>query len=567
MPLTQRAFSDLITFSRSSNATRVGPTGLVEFAPHNLLTYSEQFDNAAWTKNDSSILANAIVAPNGTETADKLIENTTNARHYVISPTLSTSTGFFRTVSVYAKAGERTRFALQEVGAAKGSFFDLSAGTVIGDYIGAPVSSEIQAVGNGWYRCSVTTVGLTFSACAIFLVSTGTTYTYKGDGASGLYIWGAQVSDGSYPLDYTPTTSAAVYGPRLDFDPVTLAARGLLVEAQRTNLLLRSEDFSQQWSNSSSSEQINVVMSPAGTLTGDKLVENANTGIHQIAQTVSALTGAYTYTCYIKAAERTHAMLVVSGGTTGRSAGFNLTTGATYTEAISGSSPPDLAADMTNAGNGWWRCRISWTADGQNSIRIYTDGGAGTGSTTGDGVSGIYIWGAQLEAGAFPTSYIPTTTTALTRSADQASVDTLSSWFNATEGTLFAEYQKFSSQITGVYDLCNNNTSVDESIRLTPNDTTCQFRVTVGSSEVVTIDLSAPLSVNKSVFAYKANDFAASVNGGAVSTDTSGALPTVSQLKLAAWDDSSSVPLNGHIRRIAFYPRRLTNAELQTLSA
>ena len=111
MGLIQKAFSDIITFSRASNATRIGPTGRVEYAPHNLLTYSEQFDNAAWITARASVVANAVAAPNGTVTADKLVEDTTASNNHRIRQDISTSAIPY-TFTVFCKAAERGYVAL-----------------------------------------------------------------------------------------------------------------------------------------------------------------------------------------------------------------------------------------------------------------------------------------------------------------------------------------------------------------------------------------------------------------------------------------------------------------------
>ncbi len=176
---------------------------------NNQVIYSEDFANAAWTKTRSSITANATIAPNGTPTADKLIEDTATGAHYIYDATNYVS-GQVYTASIYAKADTRTNVALQlptaAFGANKNGFFNLTTGAITSTSSGA--TSSIEDVGNGWYRCSVTATASTTiltNTSLCFLVSTGTTTSYTGDGTSGLYIWGAQVAIGS-PA-YLPTTT------------------------------------------------------------------------------------------------------------------------------------------------------------------------------------------------------------------------------------------------------------------------------------------------------------------------------------------------------------------------
>jgi hypothetical protein len=178
---------------------------------NNQVLNSEDFSNATWVKVRSSIAADVIVAPNGTSTADKLIEDTSTNTHFVSENAISYVSGQIYTASIYAKADTRTNIAMQLPASAFGSnrtvFFNLSTGTITSTSSGA--ISSIENVGNGWYRCSITstataTVAVNTNIC--YLVLSGTTSNYTGDGTSGLYIWGAQIAIGS--PSYLATTTA-----------------------------------------------------------------------------------------------------------------------------------------------------------------------------------------------------------------------------------------------------------------------------------------------------------------------------------------------------------------------
>jgi hypothetical protein len=570
MGLIQKAFSDIVTFSRASNATRIGPTGRVEYAPHNLLTYSEQFDNAAWITARASVVANAVAAPNGTVTADKLVEDTTASNNHRIRQDISTSAIPY-TFTVFCKAAERGYVALYNLTTLSGQVFDLITGTV-GVVVGtAPTSALITSVGNGWYRCSitVTATAATNSWSLYILPSNTSTLTYTGDGTSGIYLWGAQLAVGPYALDYTPTTSAAVYGPRFDFDPVTLAAKGLLIEEQRTNLLTYSEDFSNAaWSIINSTITSNTIVAPNGTVTGDKFFEGSNSNAKELYRSYSASALTYTLSFYAKS-DGTRNVIRASIATAGLALGggtyFNVGNG-TNTGATNYGATTGTVVGMSSVGNGWYKCFVTVTA---TAATYYVDFMLANDSNNinyaGNGFSGIYIWGAQLEAGSFATSYIPTLASAVTRSADVATINTLSPFFNATEGTMFAQFDSAASG-TNTIAAFDDNTA-NENYRLRNVGTDPKFTVTDGGVDQCDINggTIAANTVYNFAAAYKANDFAVCIAGGTVQTDTSGTLPTVDRLRIGT--SQAGNYLNGHVRRFAYYPRRLANAELQALTA
>lgn len=564
MALIQKAFSDIITFSRSSNATRIGPNGLVQYAPHNLSLRSQEFDNASWTKSGATVTANAIAAPDGTVTADKMIESATTAVHGLYQ-TATVVANTPHTVSVYAKAGERNWLVINPFTTGSSYvYFDLANGVV--GTIGSGITASIQSVGNGWYRCIATrTPTTTYFEPNIQVTTANGTPSYAGDGTSGIYLWGAQLSVGPYALDYTPTTSAAVYGPRFDYDPVTLAARGLLVEEQRTNLLVQSQDFSTTWTNTRTTETVDATTAPDGTVTADKLVEDTSaSNDHVITQTATvSISTTYTYSVFIKASERTWAFLnMVDVGISSYRSWFNLSTG------VVGTSDSGNTASIQSVGNGWYRCIVSRATTGsQTSMRCEI--GLSTGDNvinyTGNGTSGLFIWGAQLEAGAFATSYIPTVASTVTRSADVASVDTVSPWYSGTESTLFAEFDIIGAGSPQTIASLQAS-AVADGLLLYKSGTGLNMLAIVDASSVTlgTLSLNAAAKV---ALAYNGSANGAVLNGGSVSSVGTTVSAAATKLSIGASFNGTANKLNGHLRRIAYYPRRLTNAEIQALTA
>jgi hypothetical protein len=365
---------------------------------------------------------------------------------------------------------------------------------------------------------------------------------------------------------------------RFDYNPSTLAAQGLLIEEQRTNLLTYSADFANAaWTKTRSSITSNTIVAPDGTLTGDKLVEDASASAsHSIRSTGATISvGSNTsFSVFAKASERTAIVLRVNNAADSIWCAFNLSTGTVGTAANSGTGS-GATGSIISVGNGWYRCTVSGvtsttaasvqaiiypavsTTDPTNTSIIYT----------GDGTSGIFIWGAQLEAGAFATSYIPTTTTALTRNADVASMTgtNFSSWYNASEGTLFAQSQTAQAYAAGVPARVSIDDGTISNRIAMRNGNNFSSVVTVSGSPVAGLELTAWNSnITKQAIAYKVDDFAYTTNGASVVTDTSGAIPSVNRLGIGLTGTQNF--LNGTISRIAYYPVRVTNAQLQALT-
>ena len=362
--------------------------------------------------------------------------------------------------------------------------------------------------------------------------------------------------------------SATTNTPRFDYDPVTLAAKGLLIEEQRTNLFTYSERFDNAaWSanglnTTGTPAWVNVTTAPDGTSTADKLIENSATSQHVIQQNAATAGTSVAVSVYFKAAERTQAH--IRSGNAGVSSFFDLSAGTVLTQGAG------QVASITPAGNGWYRCSVVFTSVSGTQQCLIGVASGGTNVYAGDGTSGIFIWGAQLEAGSFATSYIPTVASQVTRSADVASVNTLSPWYNATEGTLFADFSQNSPTGFTSRALSASDGTVNNSIQVALVSSGLQ-----GYGEIRVANVAVMSSVNGTVTAgglarialgYKLNDSAISTNGAAATVDTSVTLPTVDRINIGT-NAAGISPINGHIRRITYYPRKLSSAELQAITA
>jgi len=575
--LTMSALPASITFSRGSNATLTDSTGKLTYAPNNLITYSEQFNNVAWGLNAASATPNVTTAPDGTLTADKLVENASTATHGLDAPTSTVAAGVKYIGSVYAKAAERRYLFLALAYGAfvsgNGVCFDLQTGTIVGSGTGSASAGTITSVGNGWYRCSIALTATVSTSLigvpAIYLsdAPTNSLKTYTGDGTSGIYVWGAQNEAATYqtaPSTYNAVVASPYYGPRFDYDPVTLAAKGLLIEEQRSNLALYSEQFDNAaWTGFSTTITANATTAPSGVTTADKLVESAGAAFHAFYTTASptgSVTGNYTFSVYAKVGERRYISMDMGDYANGTV--FDLQTGT-----VTGTNTTYTAA-ITPAGNGWYRCSVSRNFTVATSLFpqiLLSTSATVPNSYTGDGTSGVFIWGAQMEAGAFATSYIPTVASSVTRSADAASMTgtNFSSWFNASEGTFISGVQKLSPAATATfaYEALGASSSFSMRVRL---GTDARMQSVDGGVAQVDAQLAAsvPTTASKYAMAYKLNDYAGSANGAAVVTDTTATVPALSSLSLG----SASVT-NIYIRTLSYYNSRLSNTQLQALTA
>jgi hypothetical protein len=379
--------------------------------------------------------------------------------------------------------------------------------------------------------------------------------------------------------------SAAADEARFDYDPSTLAPRGLLIEEQRANLLLQSEDFSTTWAATGSTVSTNATTAPSGAATADKLIANSAITVssssvsafvrQDITKAASATT--YTFSVFAKAGEFDAIRIFARDNATSANnavVSALLTNGTVLTAAAASGTFTNASVAITNVGNGWYRVALTFTSSTETAIRfIYAVNDSST--TTGDASKGIFIWGAQLEAGAFPTSYIPTTTTALTRNADAASMTgtNFSGWYNANQGTFFTEYQVIAiAPATAAQTLFHVSdgtaSNAIQAYKRANADVSTRFAVGVGGAANQAFLSAGTFVATLSKFsgAYEIDNFAACLNSGSVAADTSGNVPTVSQLDIGAQVTGLNY-LNGHIRRIAYYPTRLANSTLQALTA
>jgi hypothetical protein len=556
-----------LTFTRASAATRVNSQGLIEKVRTNLVLQSNTFDTASW-----SAIAATVSSSSGVYF---LTEDTTVSQHRIQQNINSgISSGGIYTVSIELKAkGNRNAWIrLNGATITHSVFVDLQNGVIYGTPTG---TTNIQSLGDGWYRASVY-AAVDSATPTFYLNSASDSFqsTYTGDGTSGIYMRNAQVELSDFgPTDYIPTTTTAVSVgpvanlPRLSYDPTNPDCPSLLLEPQRTNLLKYSEQFNNAaWTSSGTTVTANQSVSSDGYTNADKLTEDSSNGIHLLSQTTAATAGVYTASVFAKANGRNWLFLnIAAAGSYG--AYFNLSNGTTGTIQSNITS-----AKIEDYGNGWYRCSITantTTPAVSPRIAIYLATGDNTTVYTGDGTSGLYFWGAQLEAGSYATSYIPTLGASVTRLADAAYKTGISSLIGQTEGVIFYDFV-WNGNPVGLadYPITIYGASYSDFLGLNTNQSAGSFYSYVGGSNVV--DIATPTLVvgqrYKMAFAYKLNDYALYVNGSQIGVDTNAAVPA-SMANLQTVTPFGSKEASSGVNQLLLFKTRLTNADLAKLTS
>lgn len=410
--------------------------------------------------------------------------------------------------------------------------------------------------------------------------SGGATLNLQFAGATALdpRITFTRASSATYYNSLGILVTAGIDVARLTYNPSTLAAQGLLIEEQRTNLLTYSELFDNAvWvkTNANITVSANTTVAPDGTSNADTATISTGGTDSRLNQGVAVANNStsYTLTFYLKrvAAEaETRFDLRFAGGSSTLNYACCLNWSNLTINSVPGGSTPS-GTSVTSVNNGWYRVSVTGANNSTGNTTCNCSLYPST-SSTGTVISSgsVFLWGAQLEAGAFPTSYIPTTSAQVTRAADSASMTgtNFSSWYNATEGSIYSEVVSapVSNIVQQVYYISDNSSNNAMFLRRTTSATPSAAVVVGGVAQAdVNSGTAAASSTYKFGFAYKVNDFAASLNAGAVGTDTSGTIPVVNQINLGSAFGTSQF-LNGSIKKFVFYPRRLSNSELQALT-
>ncbi len=578
---------------------------LIEESRTNEITSSEDFNTTDWTlTNIDNVISNQAIAPDGTASADEVAVSAGSSvsLQFITFSLVGDYVG-----SVFVKAGtlDFVQLNVPNQTNASTSNFDLVNGTV-NDIHGN--GGSIEDYGNGWYRCKLN-FSQTSGNGGIAITPVGSLSASRRVASSGsVYVWGAQIEEGSFPTSYIPTiptfTSRASDGTYFDSSGILQTAStdvartdhkyidgqwveaGLLLEGEATNLLVRSQDLSTTWDTTNTTVTTNQVNGLDGTLTADLLKEDSDSTTHYLSQSGTFSSGTtYTFSTFAKNASGTRYLQLRVFGIGGNHAfvNFDLVNGEI---PASGSGGDDLiSATIEDVGSGWYRCSMTANYSASPTGFLFGISNSATAELpnyTGDNTSGFYIWGAQVEAQNQATSYIKTvgstatrsadvyTTATKTRSADVCYIDgtAFTDFYNQEEGTTFvnAMCEADSGASRFIYEFSNGTSSERMYGFLTSSDAISNNVIDSGSAQAPFTGSAVTLGTFfKTAYRYNTDSFNQVTDGTASTPDTSGNVSTNDRIYIGATDTPSAF-FNGYIKKLIYFPRQLSDNELIKLT-
>lgn len=359
--------------------------------------------------------------------------------------------------------------------------------------------------------------------------------------------------------------------PRFDYDPATKLARGILIEEARSNLFQQSAALENvYWNRVNTNITVSATPAPDPTSFMRTITATA-TSSASMTRALGTILGAHTISFFVKAGTvGTCSLRFFDTIGEAARATFNLTTGA----VVNSAGPVLLGRTATHVGDGIWRLTLTadYSTRSSAGLAVYLYVNSYIGATSGET---ILAWGGQLEGGAFATSYIPTTTAQVTRSGDNALINNLSPWFRQSAGTIFVDFTLGPIGVGSVANAVYFSSATSSQNRVvirhglgggniygvtTDGSGVAQSEVAGAAGVVVGANVRAALATVQ-------NDVAMSVNGGTVVKDNSTTQPTPNRLGIGAATSGATQYANGWIRKVRYFPRRLSDTELRAQTA
>jgi len=336
----------------------------------------------------------------------------------------------------------------------------------------------------------------------------------------------------------------------------------LLLEPSSTNLVTYSEDFSDAyWTKDGTVVTSNNAISPEGNLNADNLIEDSSNAVHLLVRNFTGSSGSsFTYRIFVKMNGRKKIMLRESGST-GYYVAFDLLNNTIIDQS-------NAIGTINKIGNDWFELTHTSVSGATFNIAYfilpdnYVSGQPQ--AYQGDGTSGFYIWGAMFEQSAFPTSYIPTSGSTVTRAAETCNNSGNSEVFNDSEGVLYAELFFNSKDNTSLMSINDGSTSNYVYVGYSSSSNVIRANIAPSGVNLLGNDIQVNTPYKISV-KYKQNDFALWVNGFEVDSDNSGSIP--SNLSVLEYSLADLLPFYGKTKEIGVYDTALTDAELETLTS
>jgi hypothetical protein len=498
-------------FTRNSSATRIAPTGFIETSElfgSELVTNGDFATDSDWTKGTGWSIANGVAALDGTQTTGSGLGSTT--------------------ISVVS--GKRYKIVVNVLSSSSGFRLYDSYGVIA--------------------------YGLSLGVNVFYITASSSTYQITPLGLSGTTgsIDNVSVKEqiGKSRLNYDLLNGKVVNCPHY------------LLEPARTNTITYSNTIS-QWTNSDNTTLPNVITSPDGNLNGGKVIVNNGATAANIRPmaSVSSTSGLdYVFSVFVKAGEFDKINLDFSNAVFGSAgATFDLTSGI-----VIGFDGVNVSQGIEDYGNGWYRCYLVATAiaTGSGALILRLDDNG-----TGDGVKGLYVYGAQFEQGSYPTSYIPTNGTAITRAAETADGSGDAATFNDSEGVLMAETSALDSESTNkMITISNGSSSTRILIRYVGTTLLAQLRISGANQYEFSYNPTNIKDNFKIALKYKANDFSFFVNGFELDSSNSGSTFSDGTLTELAFDDGGGAnDFYGKTRELQYFDSVLTDSQLETLTS
>lgn len=589
LPIRSMALIEALRTARASSAWYFDENGdFVESPVVNQLPYSEDLSQSAWAKVNVDLGATRQVDVVSDSVARRVkltrVSADATSGSHVLNDTVTVTSGVVATLSGFVEVVEATdaRYIQLQVrdssspGDRTDVTFDLLAGSIstaaANKGTATDADASIEDANNGVYRISLTGAVPSVSSYQVvltFIDSDGSTQTFVGSGEA-IDMGGFQLEEASAPTDYVYTDGAASGRPRIDYDPATGNRLGLASEGASTNLLTYSEDLSNAaWTKANVT--IGTSTTFATNISLDEVIESAVNSTHYVGQVSGTVTSgaAATFSGFVKNNGADKILLRILNGSDYYQVRFDLTTGEFIADSTNGTAT-DTNYSIVDMGGGVYRVSATVSVSGATDYtgRLYLIRN-GT-SYLGDGSSGVYAGGFQLEELLGASSYIPTAGSQVTRAAETHELVSLDPWYRAS-GYSVAVQVRLRNVTSNQALLALHDGDSQNSVTVDLLGSASDPRVIVETGNVAQATIQSADAVSayadfKVAARIAANDFAASIDGNTAITDASGSLPPPATTAVLGQSADDTLPMYGWIQDIKYTTELWSDATLATES-